>query len=32
VTEGPMNVPDGSRIVRGVDPQGAAFALVSPQG
>ncbi|HEY0013139.1 MAG TPA: VOC family protein [Allosphingosinicella sp.] len=32
VTDGPMNVPDGSRIVRGVDPQGAAFALVSPQG
>jgi hypothetical protein len=31
VTDGPMNVPDGSRIVRGTDPQGAAFALVSPQ-
>jgi hypothetical protein len=28
VTNGPMDVPDGSRIVQGTDPQGAAFALV----
>jgi len=29
VTNGPMDVPDGSRIVQGTDSQGAAFALVS---
>jgi hypothetical protein len=31
VTNGPMEVPDGSWIVQGMDPQGAAFALVSEQ-
>jgi predicted enzyme related to lactoylglutathione lyase len=31
VTNGPMAVPDGSWIVRGTDPQGATFALVSQQ-
>jgi predicted enzyme related to lactoylglutathione lyase len=29
VINGPMDVPDGSRIVQGLDPQGAMFALVS---
>jgi predicted enzyme related to lactoylglutathione lyase len=28
VTNGPMDVPDGSRIVQATDPQGANFALV----
>jgi uncharacterized protein len=28
VTNGPMDVPDGSRIVQATDPQGAAFAMV----
>jgi hypothetical protein len=28
VTQGPMDVPDGSRVVQAADPQGAAFALV----
>lgn len=27
VTQGPMEVPGGSRVLQGVDPQGAAFAL-----
>ena len=27
---GPMEVPGGSWIVQGVDPQGAQFALVAP--
>jgi predicted enzyme related to lactoylglutathione lyase len=29
VTHGPMEVPDDSWVVQGIDPQGAAFALVS---
>ncbi|MEA3017252.1 MAG: uncharacterized protein QOI38_1974 [Sphingomonadales bacterium] len=29
VRMGPMEVPDGSWVVQGIDPQGAAFALVS---
>jgi len=29
VTNGPMEVPNGDRIVQGTDPQGAAFSLVS---
>ena len=29
VVNGPMEVPDGSWIVQGIDPQGATFALVS---
>lgn len=29
VTMGPMDVPGGSWVVQGVDPQGAAFALIS---
>jgi hypothetical protein len=29
VINGPMDVPDGSRIVQGLDPQGGMFALVS---
>ena len=29
VTMGPHDVPGGSRIVMGTDPQGASFALVS---
>jgi predicted enzyme related to lactoylglutathione lyase len=29
VTHGPMEVPDGSWVVQGSDPQGAAFSLVS---
>ena len=32
VTMGPHDVPGGSRIVMGTDPQGAAFALVSGTG
>jgi hypothetical protein len=28
VIMGPMDVPDGSRIVQATDPQGANFALV----
>ena len=31
VSNGPMEVPGGSWIVQGIDPQGAMFALVSPQ-
>lgn len=31
VVNGPMDVPDGSRIVQAMDPQGAMFALVSPR-
>lgn len=31
VTNGPMQVPDGSWVVQGLDPQGATFALVSEQ-
>ena len=31
VINGPMQVPDGSWIVQGLDPQGAMFALVSEQ-
>jgi predicted enzyme related to lactoylglutathione lyase len=30
VLNGPMDVPGGQRIVRFMDPQGAAFALVTP--
>jgi len=29
VTMGPMEVPGGSWVVQGIDPQGAAFALIS---
>jgi predicted enzyme related to lactoylglutathione lyase len=29
ITMGPMPVPDGSFIVMGTDPEGAAFSLVS---
>jgi len=32
VTNGPMEVPNGDRIVQGTDPQGAAFSLVSTPG
>lgn len=28
IMQGPMDVPDGSRIVQATDPQGAVFALV----
>ena len=31
VTHGPMQVPGGSWIINGVDPQGAMFALVAPK-
>jgi predicted enzyme related to lactoylglutathione lyase len=31
VTQPPMDVPSGSRILQGTDPQGGAFALVSVQ-
>ena len=31
VVNGPMQVPGGSWIVQGVDPQGAMFALVAPK-
>ena len=31
IVHGPMQVPDGSWIVMGLDPQGASFALVSEQ-
>ena len=31
IVNGPMQVPDGSWIVMGVDPQGASFSLVSEQ-
>jgi predicted enzyme related to lactoylglutathione lyase len=31
VINGPMEVPGGSWIVQGLDPQGAMFSLVSPQ-
>lgn len=31
VINGPMEVPDGSWVVQGIDPQGAMFALVSEQ-
>ena len=30
VINGPMEVPGGQRIVQLLDPQGAAFALVTP--
>ncbi len=30
VVNGPMEVPGGSRILQGLDPQGAMFALVAP--
>jgi predicted enzyme related to lactoylglutathione lyase len=29
VLNGPMEVPGGDRIVQAMDPQGAAFAIVS---
>jgi len=32
VTDGPLEVPGGSRIVQCLDPQGALFALVAPPG
>ncbi len=32
ISVGPMDVPGGGRIVMGVDPQGAAFALHSAAG
>ena len=32
VLNGPMEVPGGQRIVQLMDPQGAAFALVTPPG
>jgi uncharacterized protein len=32
VTVPPMDVPGGSRIVQGIDPQGGRFALVSSKG
>ena len=32
VINGPMEVPGGSWIVQGLDPQGAMFSLVSPSG
>jgi uncharacterized protein len=31
IVNGPMQVPGGSWIVQGLDPQGAAFALVAPK-
>ena len=31
VINGPMEVPGGSWIVNGLDPQGAMFALVAPK-
>jgi predicted enzyme related to lactoylglutathione lyase len=31
IAHGPMEVPTGQWVVHGVDPQGALFALVSPQ-
>jgi predicted enzyme related to lactoylglutathione lyase len=31
VTMGPMEVPGGSWVIQGIDPQGAAFALISLQ-
>ena len=31
VVHGPMQVPGGSWIINGVDPQGAMFALVAPK-
>ncbi len=31
VTNGPMQVPGGSWIINGLDPQGAMFALVAPK-
>lgn len=31
VTNGPMQVPGGSWIINGLDPQGMAFALVAPK-
>ncbi len=30
VINGPMEVPGGQRIVQLIDPQGAAFAFVTP--
>jgi uncharacterized protein len=32
ILNGPMEVPGGSMIVQGLDPQGAMFALVQPRG
>jgi uncharacterized protein len=32
ILNGPMEVPGGSMIVQGLDPQGAMFALVEPRG
>jgi predicted enzyme related to lactoylglutathione lyase len=29
VVNGPMNVPDGGRVLQGMDPQGGVFALHS---
>lgn len=31
IMEGPMQVPGGNYVINGVDPQGAAFALVGPR-
>jgi len=31
VVNGPMEVPGGSWIINGIDPQGALFALVAPK-
>jgi hypothetical protein len=31
VIMGPMQVPGGSWIINGIDPQGAMFALVAPK-
>ena len=31
VVNGPMQVPGGSWIINGLDPQGAMFALVAPK-
>jgi uncharacterized protein len=32
VTQGPHQVPGGDWIVNAIDPQGAVFGLVGPQG
>ncbi|HEY1451933.1 MAG TPA: VOC family protein, partial [Roseiarcus sp.] len=31
VVNGPMQVPGGSWVINGLDPQGATFALVAPK-
>ncbi len=31
ILNGPMEVPGGQWIIQGMDPQGAAFALVAPK-